>query len=68
MFCCAAHRVPVMWPSTLADLFTSHTISAQYSKQSKQKKRGTVPAKLIATLLKTAGVSEVRLLLYLHAP
>ncbi len=28
-----------------------------YSKQSKQKRRGTIPAKLIATMLKVAGMS-----------
>eukprot|EP00052_Salpingoeca_macrocollata_P000532 m.20741 g.20741 ORF g.20741 m.20741 type:complete len:361 (-) comp10613_c0_seq1:79-1161(-) len=30
-----------------------------YSKQSKQKKRGAIPAKLMATLLKVAGVTQV---------
>lgn len=30
-----------------------------YSKQSKQKRRGTIPAKLVATMLKVAGVTQV---------
>jgi ribose-phosphate pyrophosphokinase len=29
-----------------------------YSKQSKQKRRGAIPAKLIATMLKVAGTSR----------